>query len=1138
MTETHCSKCDAVLPSSARDAGACPACGATLDDAERTLDVTSKAKPAEAGPKPTVGAKDKTSAGRSSVDRTKADPARSAGDKAAPDETAAGRSATSSSKGGGVDRTVEAEPRPAGDPAGTARSASGAGATGGAGGVGQKPSLVGQEIGGCRVVELVGTGAMGAVYAATQIQLDRKVALKIIHPELWQNERVLKRFQLEAKAVGKLSSPHVVQIHQVGFENGVNFLVMEFVAGGNLRTWAARQPEHRITSADALKFMRQCVLGLKEAETNGILHRDIKPDNLLLDKNGDVKIADFGLAKTLGDRLDLTASSDLMGTPLYMSPEQCRGDALDFRSDMYSLGAAFYYLLTAQPPVEGKTIFEVLQTKTKLQCLSPAAALPELSGAGPISRVIERMTALEAADRYASYDDLLADLDRLDRGEKVERAPQRRKPEAAGSKVGIMVALVVFLAAVGGGLWHFDPFGWRVPGVVEPVTAACSKCGLQFAKTDLVDGLCATCRNPVDPPIPREAQCRVCKLSFAISTLEGGVCAACRKKTEPVRPSAFALWQIEYEKMRDAIRASDNPTESDATLAKQLLEDMPKPDDERIDLQQLLSDVRGLVNDIGAGSQINQALRTIVAPKTIQLPFTDVEQHVAGLEKLLAPESPGPELQRWVKKWRKEYLEDPTLPGRTKAVLDAHWAKCRDTDLRGVTTEVPLREFERDLQKLRDSKVRLCQVFPGLKEPIEAEITDAGIAGRETELANRRTELALLDAIATAHTQVRAIKSVANWVTDSKELSKALSSLRTRRDELVALLPAATDGLDAAIEALKKDIDKWSRLESGLALGVASLGRGEVGDAKKHLARLASLSGEEPELGRFRAALDAVDLAVLALSQGKVTNAEESIQRAREEVVKLGVEARSATVYLDAWRQRLGELRDATADMVAVPTDKVELGDGTEVEVKTFFIDRYEASRADFRRFLNEVAKEGSRAAVAFTTPAARARALELLPDLGAASDRDSYPMDNLCYEDALAYLRWRKKAIPRLAEWWLVAKGPVGKATAYPWGDSWSDKPADRNATMTLVKIDAGGRSARFQETPVHHLAGNVAEWLEADPGKTRVQIIGGHFRDEERGHYSGKSAAYEAPAARTEGIGCRGVLRVADFVADLLPK
>ena len=324
--------------------------------------------------------------------------------------------------------------------------------------------LLGKVLGGCRIDKMLGRGAMGAVYKARQLKLDRDVAVKVIRPEMMTDPRMLKRFEVEARTVGKFNSAHVVMVHDVGFELGVHFLVMEFVQGKNLREHVKLLAGGRLQAGDALPLIRQAVKGLDEARRLGVVHRDIKPDNLMLTDQGVLKIADFGIAKPIQDDFHMTMTSELIGTPLYMSPEQCQGGAdVDFRSDMYSLGATFFYLLTGEPPIRASSVYELIQTKTKLENLCLWKQLPELDENHPLSRLIERMTANDREDRYGSYDELLNDLVLVEAGETLHTPPKRIKKAAAAKPVaakggrGLLMALgaVVVLGAAVGGYFSF-----------------------------------------------------------------------------------------------------------------------------------------------------------------------------------------------------------------------------------------------------------------------------------------------------------------------------------------------------------------------------------------------------------------------------------------------------------------------------------------------------------------------------------------------------------------------------------------------------------------------------------------------------------------------------------------------------------
>jgi serine/threonine protein kinase len=202
------------------------------------------------------------------------------------------------------------------------------------------------------ILELLGRGGMGVVYKARQIQLDRIVALKILPPQDAASAGFIERFRREARSLGKLAHPNIVNVHDFGETNGLYYFVMEFVDGVNLREMIRGQ---RLTSAEALAVVPKICDALQFAHEEGIVHRDIKPENILIDKKGRVKIADFGLAKLLGrEETDprLTVSGATLGTPRYMAPEQAeKPGSVDHRADIYSLGVVFYEMLTGELPM-------------------------------------------------------------------------------------------------------------------------------------------------------------------------------------------------------------------------------------------------------------------------------------------------------------------------------------------------------------------------------------------------------------------------------------------------------------------------------------------------------------------------------------------------------------------------------------------------------------------------------------------------------------------------------------------------------------------------------------------------------------------------------------------------------------------
>lgn len=202
------------------------------------------------------------------------------------------------------------------------------------------------------LLELIGQGGMGAVYKARQASLDRFVAVKILPPRLSHIPGFTQRFLREARALARLGHPNIIAVHDVGEANGLCYFVMEYVEGVNLR--AALQ-SGRIQPAETLSIVIQLCEALQYAHDSGVVHRDIKPENILLDRRGRVKIADFGLAKLIGQEPEspaLTSAEHIMGTPRYMAPEQVQGSQhVDHRADIFSLGVVFYELLTGELPM-------------------------------------------------------------------------------------------------------------------------------------------------------------------------------------------------------------------------------------------------------------------------------------------------------------------------------------------------------------------------------------------------------------------------------------------------------------------------------------------------------------------------------------------------------------------------------------------------------------------------------------------------------------------------------------------------------------------------------------------------------------------------------------------------------------------
>jgi len=288
-----------------------------------------------------------------------------------------------------------------------------------------------EQLGGYAVLKQLGKGGMGAVYLARQLSLDRPVALKVMNPA-WADDPVfLARFIREAYAAAQLNHHNVVQIYDIGADAGINFFSMEFVEGKSLGD--VLRKNGRLEPRIAVGYILQAARGLKFAHDRGMVHRDVKPDNLMLNSEGIVKVADLGLVKTremtagddaapnrtaaaTGDseiravaRTDVTIAGTAMGSPSYMAPEQCRdAAAVDHRADIYSLGCSLYALLAGRAPFQGDTAMEVISkhlTEPPPPLDSVVSGLP----AG-LSKIVDRALAKDPEDRYPTMDEFIREL--------------------------------------------------------------------------------------------------------------------------------------------------------------------------------------------------------------------------------------------------------------------------------------------------------------------------------------------------------------------------------------------------------------------------------------------------------------------------------------------------------------------------------------------------------------------------------------------------------------------------------------------------------------------------------------------------------------------------------------------------------
>jgi tetratricopeptide (TPR) repeat protein/predicted Ser/Thr protein kinase len=310
--------------------------------------------------------------------------------------------------------------------------------------------MIGHTISHFRIIEKLGEGGMGAVYLAEDTELDRKVALKFLPEQFASDQDALARFQREAKAAAALNHPNIITIHEIGEHNGKPFIAMAYVEGDPLTDAIS---EDRVSTDRAIDFALQICSGLEKAHGAGIVHRDIKPDNLLVDRDGHVKILDFGLAKVYGVS-KLTDEHSTVGTLNYMSPEQARGEEVDHRSDLFSLGAVLYEILAGRVPFSGEHPAAVMYAIASEE----PQPLPRFNNdvSADLCAVVDRALSKDPAVRYQSAADMAADLRRaVERGSATNSGPPRRSKKKLLLPV-VAVAIVVAMLLI------FQPFKFEI----------------------------------------------------------------------------------------------------------------------------------------------------------------------------------------------------------------------------------------------------------------------------------------------------------------------------------------------------------------------------------------------------------------------------------------------------------------------------------------------------------------------------------------------------------------------------------------------------------------------------------------------------------------------------------------------------
>jgi len=326
-----------------------------------------------------------------------------------------------------------------------------------------------------QIIEELGQGGMGKVYKAFDKEVNVRVALKLVKPEIAADKSTIERFRNELKVAREISHKNICRMHDLGREAGTYFITMEYVSGEDLRSFIRRA--RRLDIGTAISIAKQVCEGLSEAHRLGVVHRDLKPGNIMIDKEGNAKIMDFGIARSLKGK-GITGTGVMIGTPEYMSPEQVEGKEADQRSDLYALGVILYEMVTGRVPFEGDTPLSIAVKHKSEIAKDPRelnAQLPE-----ELSRLILRCLEKDQEKRFQSATDVFAELEKIERGVITgERTVPAGKAKASREKTRpfrlkkftLALLTIVALVIIGLALWRVLPKKRAAGPMGEPSVA-------------------------------------------------------------------------------------------------------------------------------------------------------------------------------------------------------------------------------------------------------------------------------------------------------------------------------------------------------------------------------------------------------------------------------------------------------------------------------------------------------------------------------------------------------------------------------------------------------------------------------------------------------------------------------------------